>query len=81
MLLGPLVSVLYDGNQTQLYQNLGYSFPAEEFNYQKEEGEERVNINAFVKETAAKWDDFVVEKVRFAWLFRRIPIKLDRRRN
>lgn len=62
VLLGPLLSVLYDGNQTQLYQNLGYSFPTEELNYQKEEGE-RVNINAFVKETAAKWEDFIVEKV------------------
>jgi uncharacterized iron-regulated membrane protein len=61
ILVAPSVMLLYDGNQTKFYEDLGYAHP--HFNFENNTLSTNFSINTFTKKTKELWKDFQVSEI------------------
>jgi len=60
LFVAPVVAVLYDGNQGQLYKDLEYTQPSFAFENREIEG---FSVNDFIAKSQHLWDGFKISKV------------------
>ncbi|ULC59008.1 PepSY domain-containing protein [Flaviramulus sp. BrNp1-15] len=61
LLVAPNVMVLYDGNQTKFYEDLGYIHP--HFEFENKKLQNNFSIQKYSEKTKAMWDNFNVVEI------------------
>ena len=61
LLVAPNVMVLYDGDQTKFYDDLGYTHP--HFDFENNTLSNNFSIHTYIEKTKAMWDNFNVAEI------------------
>lgn len=62
LLVAPSIAVIYNGDQSKLYEDLEYSDPSYSFENKKQK--DPISINDFINQTKKNWEDFHIKSVQ-----------------